>query len=139
MILAWEWCHCLCFFAFFFLFWGSWKAGREMRSGALPRESGARGDTAMWDTGVPCCGDAQGGQPGLGTVKVLPLGSPSPKSILYPHLQQRAESFLPFFHHLPFSIPWTGESMDKFLLNLKQKRAKERKILPFGLCKFTPL
>lgn len=93
----------------------------------------------MRDTSVPCPGDARGGQPGLEMVKVLPLGSPSPKFILYLHLRQRAESFLPFLHQLPFSIPCTGVSMGKFLLHLKQKQARERKILPFGLCKFTPL
>lgn len=43
MILAWEYCHCLCFFAFFFLFGGSRKARREMWSGTLSRESAVRG------------------------------------------------------------------------------------------------
>lgn len=91
-----------------------------MERDPIPGKCG-EGDTVTWDTGMPCPGNAQGGQPGLEMVKVLPLGCPFPKSILYPHLRQRTESFLPFFHQLPFSIPCTGVSLDKFLLNLKQK------------------
>lgn len=54
MILAWEWCHRLCFFAFFFssFILRSWKGRRETRSGSLSQENGERGDTVAMPEGV---------------------------------------------------------------------------------------
>lgn len=52
MILAWEWCHCLCFFAFFFLFGGHGRLGGKCGVGPYPQESGARG---MRRRGTPVC------------------------------------------------------------------------------------
>lgn len=68
MILAWEWCHCLCFFPFFFFFPSFFLGGGHGRREMRNEERGPTSSEVGRRRAVPwrCRG-----RPGLGLVKVL--------------------------------------------------------------------